>query len=40
MAKKSGGASNKALQAPPGHRFACPGALAREASLGAHERKR
>ena len=31
---------NKALQAPPGHCFACPGALARESSLGAPERER
>jgi len=32
--------ANQALQAPPGHCFACPGALARKPSLGAPERKR
>jgi|HubBroStandDraft_6_1064221.scaffolds.fasta_scaffold40910_3 hypothetical protein len=40
IAKKRGGASNKPLQAPPGHCFACPGTLARNSSLGAPERDR
>jgi hypothetical protein len=32
--------SNKALQAPPRHCFACRGTLAPQASLGAPERER